>query len=402
MDAIVNRVAALEEELGNIKALIEDEQPIGRSLQSIRRLAKFLLSYWLLLSLAAAVGTAVYAKYAFDIDYFEEYRDRFATKKLSEMYRQLGDRMLARAEWDAAVSAYREALKINSHNTEAAGGLVKALVFVPDTMDKYAPEVIDVKLQFLEELFPHDFVVPYLRGFRSMQMQDYDAARQALEQSIARNPDFAGGHVQLGYLKIIVSDLRGAIESFGKALKLDPQSSIALLDVGYMEFLAGHFEDSLEHLRRSLKLSPRFATAIIMGDVYRHMGEAKRALQMHNGALQVFETLPPGYERYHGGEYVLNFLPLAANDAKTIKLNIFIRTRDEKLAIGHFSLALDYAAVGSTSEANSEFEKALSLDHQSAYREFYANRIDFMQNFSKLDDLTKKWLAEQRAKLLPN
>jgi hypothetical protein len=50
------------------------------------------------------------------------------------------------------------------------------------------------------------------------------------------------------------------------------------------------------------------------------------------------------------------------------------------------------------SDANSELDDALRLERR-AYREFFVNKIAFMQRFPKLHDKTKEWFAAQRAKL---
>jgi tetratricopeptide (TPR) repeat protein len=399
---IVKRIAALEEELESVKSLIAAAQPDGRLLRHMRRLAKFLLAYWLLFSLAGAAGTAVYVKYWFDIDYLETYRDQSTTKKLSEMYRQLGDRMLARVELESAVSAYREALKINPHNAAATSGLVKAQVFLPDASDKSVQsEIVDVKLHYLEEHFPDDFIVLFLKGLRHDSMGDQDGAQKLLEQSIKINPDFSGGYLALGNIKQSQLDLEGAIKNFEQALKLDPQFLPALNNVGFMDLLTGRYAEAIEHLKHSQMFSQRLVTAINLGDVYRYTGESSLAAQEHSIALQIGTNPPAGFERYLGGDWTYAFLPLAANDTETIKGRLVVQTRDQKLAIAHFALALDYAAAGNFPDANSELDKALSLEHERAFKEFYANKIDFMQRFPKLDDPARKWLAELRAKLLP-
>jgi tetratricopeptide (TPR) repeat protein len=401
MDTVVNRIAAIEEELARIKSLIESGQPDRRTLRQIRSLAKFLLAYWLLVSVAAAGLTAVYVKYAFDIDYFEAYRDQSTTKKLSELYRQLGDQMMARVEWDSAASAYREALKINSHNEAATSGLVKAQLFLPEPPEKFAqPEVIDAKLQYLEEHFPNDFMVLFLKGVRSQNMGDYDAAQKSLERSIAMNQKFTGAYTSLGYLKQFRSDLEGANDNFVKALNLDSQSSVALNNLGFLALLAGRYPEAIEHLGRALTISPRLVTAINLGDAYRYNGDHGQAAAEHMTALENV-TGSAGYDRYLGSEWMYTFLPLAPNDTETLKRSLFVQTRDQKLAIAHFALALDYAAAGNILDANGELDKAVKLEHQRAFGEFYVNKIDFMLRSPQLADQTRKWLAQQRTKVLP-
>jgi tetratricopeptide (TPR) repeat protein len=403
MDTIAKRIAALEEELESIKSLIA--RPDSRLLRHIRSFAKFLLAYWVLLSLASAAVTAGIVKYQFNIDYFEAYRDQSTTKKLSELYRQLGDRMMARVEWDSAANAYKEAIKINSHNEAATSGLVKAQVFLPEAAEKFTqPEVIDVKLQYLEGHFPDDFMVLFLKGLRNRETGDYDAAQESLERSIAMNPDFPGAYLALGYLKQGRPDLKGAIESaienFKNALKLDPQYPNALNNLGFLELHAGRYPEAIEHLVRAQMVSPRFVTAVNLGDAYRYNGDHREAADEHVTALGN-ATNAAGYDRYLGSEWTFAFLPLAADDTETIKGRLTVQSRDQKFAVAHFALALDYAAVGNISDANSELEKAVSLERQHAYRAFYVNKIDFMQRSPALDGQTRKWLAEQRAKLLP-
>ena len=401
MDTIVSRITALEEELANIKSLVPPTQPRSRLLQYPRSLAGFLLSYWVLLSFAVAVGTVVYVKYAFDIDYFEQYRNQSTTKRLSEMYRHLGDRMLARTEWESAVSAYREALQIDHTNAAATSGLVKAQVLLPEATQKFvAPEVVDVKLQHLDELFPNDFHVLFIKAIRRWQVGDGEAAQELLLQSMAANPNFAGAFLQLGYIKQNLFDLEGAIENYDKALKLDPQNPDASNNLGFMSLLSGRFEEAVKYLSRSDSIRPRFLTAINLGDAYRWMGDHVRATRVHESTLQYAMRVEAESERYLGGEWTYNFMPLADDDTQTIKRYIWAHTRDQKLAIGHFALALDHALARKFSDANSKLDEALRLESQGPQREFYANKIAFMQRFPKLHDRTKEWLAAQRAKLL--
>lgn len=399
MDTLVSRIAALEEELANIKSLVAPTQSRSRLLQYPRGLAKFLLSYWVLLSFAVAFGTVVYVKYAFDIDYFEQYRNQSTTKRLSEMYRQLGDRMLSRLEWESAVSAYREALQIDHNNAAATSGLVKAQVLLPEAPQKLvAPEVIDVKLQHLDELFPNDYQVLFLKAIRSWEVGDYESAQKLLLQSIEANPNFSGAYLQLGYMAQNQFDLEAAIENYDKALKLDPQSPNASNNLGFMNLLSGRYEEAVKYLSRSDSISPRFLTAINLGDAYRYMGDQVRATQVHEAALQNAMRAADS-DRYFGEEWTYNFMPVADGDTQTIKRYIWARTRDQKLAIGHFALALDHAMARKFSDANSELDDALRLERRGPYREFYVNKIAFLQRFPKLDDRTKEWFATQRAKL---
>ena len=400
-DTIIRRIAALDEELKSIKSVVAPAKPRSPVLTRLHGLTRFLLSYWVLLSFAVAVGTAVYVKYAFKIDYFEEYRNQSTRKRISELHRQLADRLLARAEWEAAANGYKEALEINPNNVEATSGLVKAQVFLPEPSEKFpVPEIIDAKLQYLDEQFPKDYIVLFLKGVRSSQIGDYEAAQKSLEQSIDANPLFPGAYLALGYMELGRFDLEGAIKNYRKALDLDPQNPTALNSVGYMYLLSTQYEEAVKYFLRSERTSPQMMTAVDLGFAFRCEGEFDQAANIHEETLKDAERLKTDYERFMWGEWTCNFMPLATNDAQTIKLNIRAYTREQKLALTHFELALDYAAGGRTSSADTEWVEMLRLEDGPAYRAFYVNRIAFLQRILKLSDQANAWLTERRAKLL--
>jgi len=92
----------------------------------------FLVSYWVLMSFFAAIATATYVKFAFNIDYFETYRNAAAVKRLSEFHREMGDELFLRNDWKQALASYKAATAANPANTAAALGEVKCGVFLPE------------------------------------------------------------------------------------------------------------------------------------------------------------------------------------------------------------------------------------------------------------------------------
>jgi tetratricopeptide (TPR) repeat protein len=415
-DEIVKRLAGLEKELASIRALVSPARPGNHVVEHLRGAARFLLTYWVLLSFLFAGATVIYVKYKHDIDYFEQYQNQATRKDLAEFYRQLGDRMLARAEWESATSAYQEALKINPHNKDASINLAKAQVFSPHSDHKYvAPEVIDVKLQYLEALYPNDYIVTFLKGIRLMNMGEFDAAWIALKRSIeihrerqedvARQqesetiPAFPGAYVHLGYIAQNRSDLDAAIEYNRKALELDPEFPQALNNLGFLYLLSARYPEAIEHLSYADRISPNLLTGINLGDAYRYQGNYQRARDIHFSVLRNAINLADDYERYLGGEWTYNYMPLSDGDTETIKNRIWVFTQEQKLAIAHFALALDNAMNGDVTAANRELDEAVQLEGRRHYRAFYANKIAFLQRFPKTGDRSQAWLREQRAKL---
>lgn len=409
---IVKRIAELEEELATIKSVVVPPQSLGW----LRSVASFLLSYWVLLSFLVAVGTVAYVQFAIGIDYFEQYREQAVKKELSVLHRKLGDRLIARAAWEEAANAYKEALKINPNNVAASVGLVEAQIFLPSGQQKFVvPEVIDAKLQYLKELptlkelvrlkerRDDTYIIHFLEGVRYYDRGDYTAARESLEKStkasIAAKEAFSGGYTFLGYLEQRLFNLESAIENFRKGLELDPQDPLALNNLGYTYLLTGRYDEAVEHFRHSYSISPKLLTGINFGDAHRHRGDHERAMYIHKFVLKEAKAPGPDHERYLGGEWLYNYMPLQNGDTQTIRKYVLAYTQDQKLAIAHFALALDYAVGGSIADADRELGEAVRLENGNGYRAFYVNRIASLERLPKLSDSAKEWLAKHRATL---
>ena len=407
-DVIVKRIAELEGELASIKSAVVPPQRLAW----LRGIASFLLSYWVLLSFLVAIGTVAYVQFGIGVDYFEQYRNQAVQKEISELHRKLGDRLIARAAWEEAANAYKEALKINPNNVAASVGLVEAQIFLPSGQQKFVvPEVLDVKLQYLKALpglkvlaglkerRDDTYILYFLEGVRYYDRGNYAAARASLQKSIEANAAFSGGYIFLGYVEQRLSNLEGAIENFRKGLELDPEDPDALNNLGYTYLLAGRYDEAVDHFRRSDSISPRMLSGINLGDACRQRGDHEWATQVHKLVLKNAKAPYPDHDRYLGGEWLYNFLPLKDGDTQTIRNFVVTRTQDQKLAIAHFALALDYAVGGGIADADGEFGEAVRLENGNEYRAFYVNRIAALERLPKLRDSAKEWLAKHRATL---
>ena len=126
---IQKRVSDLEQEVNALKKLLKaDVEPRGIMARS-RTLARFLIANWVLLSFVSALLIAGYVKYKYDIDYFQSYENIATNRKVSLIYQQMGDRLMAKSEWKAAEEAYGDALKTNPNNPAATRGIAMAQVF---------------------------------------------------------------------------------------------------------------------------------------------------------------------------------------------------------------------------------------------------------------------------------
>jgi tetratricopeptide (TPR) repeat protein len=397
----LERVHRLEEEIELLKTQLQPKRRWVWLLRVPQRFAGFLITNWALVSFLLALLTLLYVKVVFDVDYFEDYRNISTTKKLSEFYRQLGDRMMADSEWKAAEDAYRSALEVNPHNVEATYGIAKAQVFQPlEGETYYAPEVVDVKLDYLLSVFPDDYQLYFLKGTQYLLQGDNDNAESWFRKAVDKNPSFAAGYISLGYTYQRDLDFEEAIENFETALELDPDSANAHNNLGYMYILLARYELAIEHLETAYSLSPRLLTALNLGDAYRHAGNFSAALRWHQFALSAMGEPGVESERYVGGRWLFNYMPEEPGDLETTRYYVEVGSVTQKRIFLHYALSIDYALNGDFEAAEREFETANQLDLSQQYNGFFVNRISSIENSLELSGDTLDWFEEHKLELL--
>ena len=85
----------------------------------------------------------------------------------------------------------------------------------------------------------------------------FTMSREATEKALSLEPDLAEGHAQLGRIKAVYEwDLKGAEESYRRALELSPSSSSVLDGASVLVYKLGRLEESMDLSRRSLEQDP--------------------------------------------------------------------------------------------------------------------------------------------------
>jgi tetratricopeptide (TPR) repeat protein len=365
-----------------------------------RTVLSFLIANWALLSFLAAGAVAIYVKYRFGVDYFESYRNISTTNKLSSFYQKMGDRLMASSEWEAAEQAYRAALQIRPNNSEATFGVVKAEIFQPmPGQDFYVPDVVDAKLDYLLSCFPDDYQIWFLKGLRCLHRQEYDEAKELAMKCVAKMPRFVGSYFLLGNIDIAKSAYGNAATYYSKALEFDPNFAAARNNLAACYMLTMKFEDAVKQFENSYRISPTGVTAFALGEAYWFSRNFDNALEIHQAALSALNASSGAQDRYISGGWQSMFLPLRAGDVETVKMSVFANTLEQKKSLLHFEVAIDYALLGCFPEAEQEFNAALKLEHPSAYRKFFVNRILSIAGFIDTPQEVKSWLQSHRKML---
>jgi tetratricopeptide (TPR) repeat protein len=398
---LLNKLLNLENEILFLKEEIEIV-PKSKFTKTLNKVCKFFISYWVLLSFLVTILTALYIKFEYKIEYLEHYSNLSTTKKLSEFYRELGDRMMVYSEWVAAEAAYREAINLNPNNLKATYGIVKSQVFQPLEGQKFSsPEVVDSKLAYLKAHFPDDYDVYFLQGIRYKEMGDIDSAKLWFQKSIDKNPEFVGGYLELGYLQGGTLNIKEAIKNYHSVLKIDPNYARANNNLGFCYMLTTEFEKAIALLEKSYRISPLSISALNIGDSYLYLRNFDKAQLWFQHALEVFKDTTFTKERYASGECSANYLPLFKGDSTTIKYSIKIYDFKYIKAFIHYSLSFTYAFLEDFNTANQEFRSGRKLDTLGLYNQYIFYKIRSIQNFLTPNQKVTDWFEKIKKQLMP-
>ncbi len=162
-------------------------------------------------------------------------------------------------------------------------------------MDQYNREATGNAVGYLQQAVERDprfalawakLSVAYVRqvGWQLTPVEEgYARGREAVERSLALEPNLAEAHTQIAWIRIFCDwDWRGAEASLARALDLAPGSASALRLSGVLASTLGRLHESLGIFRRALEQDPLSAAA------YHSLGLALHAVDDLAGAEEAF------------------------------------------------------------------------------------------------------------------
>ncbi len=199
----------------------------------------------------------------------------------------------AGAEADA-VAAYRNALKLNPHDAQAAmdlGGLLIRMDLVEEAAACF---------QRVTEIQPNHAAAFEGLGFAEMRRRRTDAAITAFGCAAALLPEDPAGQSNLGGLFLETGRVEEAVASFRRAVALAPHDAALHSNLGAALYAAGKPEAALEAYEACLRLSPRDVRALsAKGTVLDELGRDAdaRAIFDYDRLIRVTAALvPPAYD----------------------------------------------------------------------------------------------------------
>lgn len=371
-ESLLKRIQDLERETVRLRADI-GARPSGWR-RVLSKLGMFLISYWALMSFLAAIATATYVKFAYNIDYFESYRNASSVKRISEFHREMGDEMFLRSNWQQAVASYQAALAANPANSPAALGIVKAQVFQPEQGRKFTdPAVVGAKLRKLRALYPDDPQVAWLEAVQSYGMEPAEQTMARCDELLAEHRGFPGGYLLKAYLQQANADFTGAAATLRQLLVVDPENGAGHANIGYCYLFTGQPDLAREHLKLGRQREPNMVNAISLAEACRMDGEAPEARALLDGVERVLKLPGIENEAYTAGDWLWNHLPEHEGDGESVKSTITCVTMDQKRAVLRVSQGMLAAGERDFAAAAEAFRECLRLE--PPYREFLVNKL---------------------------
>ena len=272
------------------------------------------------------------------------------SKKSVSDYIAEGKKAVASGEYDSAVAAYGNAIKIDEKSIPAYLGraraygkkkeyekayedITKAIEINPDNVDIYLTrgDISDEKGNIGIALGDYDNAVKvdnkntlaYIkRGKANVKMKFYDKAKKDFDKAIQLEPENGSTYIARGefYLKnnqatlakkdfehalkfrnslaeaynglgnyyIEISDYGTAIEYFDKALKINSEYSEAYNNLGICYFENGKYDLAIKNFTRAIKEREDFSDAYYnRGRCFQEKGEHQQAIKDFNQAVKL-------------------------------------------------------------------------------------------------------------------
>ena len=250
------------------------------------------------------------------------------------------------------------ALKQSAADSEAARTL--GLAFVQIEQWQLARDALEQALA----LDPTDAETMAFLGHVESQLGR--PAMDHLAASVATRPEWPLGHYLLGlhYVKCNLADL--AIEAFQETLRLDPGNAQAQVDLARAYTSVGNYLDAESAYRAAAEAAPedltfQLALAHFYADHSLHVTD--RGLAAAHSAADMAPDDPHVRD-------LLGWMYFLAGDPQKARLHLLSALRlDREQPSTYYHLGMLYQALGQQEAAHSAFLRAIDLDTDGWYRE---------------------------------
>jgi tetratricopeptide (TPR) repeat protein len=267
-----------------------------------------------------------------------------------------GDRFTHEKQYDKAIEAYLEAIRLNPASVTAHVGLGSTYHNMGRPADALEPLRTAVRLE------PQNAVAHLDLGITLAALRHADEALAELSEAKRLRPDSARVHNEIGNVLNSLGRMEDALAEYQEARTLDPTVPAVHHNIGLMLMRLGRFADAIDPLNETLRLDPAYRNArYLVGDAYSRSGRYADAVDSWTKFLAM---VPNGPEALHNRAW--NYMYLgghgepAAADARQL-----LRTQGWRIEpapfmallahIGYRQTALDAEARAILEEASTKW-----------------------------------------------
>ncbi|MEW6109635.1 MAG: tetratricopeptide repeat protein [Nitrospirota bacterium] len=319
-------------------------------------------------------------------------------KPTAEIYQSLGSSHNSLRQYEKAVEAYKEAIRLKPDFVEAHEGLgsaysdlqlyekaieayKKVLEFKPDDeimemayeslaliyektgQDEKAIEVY----KEIIKLIPNDAGLYESLGLAYSSLKEYEKAVSIFKEAIKLKPDDAGLYHDLGLSFSLQKKHEEAIEAFKIAIKLNPKHDKAYSALGLTYLGLRQYEKAIEAFNAALTLEANAQDYYLLGHCYQQSRQWHKAIEAYKEAL----NLKPNYAEVYtglGGAFWGLELKEQAIEAheKSIEIN-------PEYIEGYVQLAILHSLLDNFTESIELLNIALDIERISSKKEGEAN-----------------------------
>ncbi|AXE61829.1 tetratricopeptide repeat protein [Candidatus Thioglobus sp. NP1] len=224
-------------------------------------------------------------------------------------------------EFDAAITSYREALRIK-----------------PDYADAY-----------------------YNMGIAFKDKGDLESAIESYKEALKIKPNYAAAHYNIGNVLKNRGDLESAIDSYKEALKINPDYAEAYFNIGNILKNQDDLELAIESYKKALKIKPNYADAYYnLGIALKDVGDLEAAIESYKSSLNIE---PKSYDAYFN-------MGIALNDVGDLEEAIVSYKEALKIkpdyAEAYYQIGVSLKGKGDLEDAIASYKKALKIKPKNA------------------------------------
>ena len=266
----------------------------------------------------------------------------------------LGRVQTARRQLDAAISAYQEALRLNPRATQAKVALAQLHLAEgrPDTSIGFAEEALT------NEPANGDARLVFVRGL--LARGDLDRAATELKALMARFPNAAAVHTQMGMLLGRRHDYAGAKKEFERAVQLNPADSDAFGGLVALDLTARDSASARSRVDARLTASPTPWLLVLAARTYAATGDVPAAERFLQRAIALDSAFLPAYG-------ALGQLYASRGELDAARAQFETLASQSPKPVGALTmLGIILQAKGDVAAARDRFERALQIDPEAA------------------------------------